>query len=146
MRRVEQGMLYVLVPYDPAWPDLFEALRGDIVALTGLSRGCIHHIGSTAVRGLSAKPIIDIQVGVPDLDAFDLSRLSGRGFAPAPEIDRDDPFPDERAGYGGWRKKYARLERDNRRLAHVHVRQMGAPNYRFALLMRDYLRHSEMAR
>ena len=54
----------------------------------------IDHIGSTAVEGLWAKPIIDMQIGVRDLDAFDLTALSQAGSQPAPEITGDEPFPD----------------------------------------------------
>jgi GrpB-like predicted nucleotidyltransferase (UPF0157 family)/ribosomal protein S18 acetylase RimI-like enzyme len=57
-----------LAPPDPSWPARFEqereALRG---AIGEWVCGGIHHIGSTAVSGLRAKPIIDILVGVGDL-------------------------------------------------------------------------------
>jgi GrpB-like predicted nucleotidyltransferase (UPF0157 family) len=58
-----------LSAYDPAWPERFEEER---VALTEAIGewivGGIHHVGSTAVPGLEAKPIIDILVGVRDLE------------------------------------------------------------------------------
>lgn len=56
----------IVVSYDPKWPDQFEWLRGRVDAALG---GVIHqveHVGSTAVPGLDAKPIIDIDVVVPD--------------------------------------------------------------------------------
>ena len=57
-----------LVPYDPAWPQQFAAESEVIRGLIGpWITGGIHHVGSTAVPGLAAKPVIDIQVGVADL-------------------------------------------------------------------------------
>jgi len=57
-----------IVPYDASWPARFEAektlLRG---AIGRWVTGGIHHVGSTAVPGLAAKPVIDILVGVEDL-------------------------------------------------------------------------------
>jgi GrpB-like predicted nucleotidyltransferase (UPF0157 family) len=56
----------VVVPYDPAWPALFDELRlrAD-AALAGVAH-VTEHVGSTAVPGLDAKPIIDLDVVVPD--------------------------------------------------------------------------------
>ena len=60
----------IVVPYDPEWPRLFEAERARLEAVLApwLERG-IHHIGSTAVPGLAAKPIIDMIAGVPGLSS-----------------------------------------------------------------------------
>lgn len=58
-----------IVPYDPAWPDRYEKERAALQATIGQwAVGGIHHVGSTAVLGLDAKPIIDILVGVEDLE------------------------------------------------------------------------------
>ena len=57
-----------LVPYDPAWPDGFEAERAEIAAALGDLALDVHHIGSTAVPGLDAKPVIDTMVVVQSLD------------------------------------------------------------------------------
>jgi GrpB-like predicted nucleotidyltransferase (UPF0157 family) len=55
--------------YDPAWPARFEAERGLLTpVLAGWATGGIHHVGSTAVPGLDAKPIVDVLVGVDGLD------------------------------------------------------------------------------
>jgi GrpB-like predicted nucleotidyltransferase (UPF0157 family) len=57
-----------VVAYDPTWPARFEAERSVLEAAIGdwVVAG-IHHVGSTAVPGLAAKPVIDILVGVHDL-------------------------------------------------------------------------------
>ena len=69
-----------LEPYDPAWPLRFEEERAALQAAIGdWIVGGVPHVGSTAVPGLEAKPIIDILVGVQDLETsracFDSSLL-----------------------------------------------------------------------
>jgi GrpB-like predicted nucleotidyltransferase (UPF0157 family) len=58
----------VVVPYDPAWSEMFEKEAAKIIALFGRELVAIHHIGSTAVPGLSAKPIIDMMPVVRDIE------------------------------------------------------------------------------
>lgn len=59
----------VLVPFDPVWSLRFEAERSVLERILALwLKDGIHHVGSTAVPGLAAKPIIDILAGVRDLD------------------------------------------------------------------------------
>jgi GrpB-like predicted nucleotidyltransferase (UPF0157 family) len=59
--------LVEIVAYDPSWPGAFEAERKRLAPLLGGVQ--VHHFGSTAVPGLAAKPVIDMIVLVPDLDA-----------------------------------------------------------------------------
>src|SRR5689334_10957564 len=57
-------------PYDPAWPARFDSEAAQLrAALAPWITGGVHHIGSTSVPGLAAKPVIDIMVGIPDLDS-----------------------------------------------------------------------------
>lgn len=57
-----------MVEYDPAWPRLFEAERAALEpVLEPWLDGRIHHVGSTAIPGMSAKPVIDMLAGVRDL-------------------------------------------------------------------------------
>jgi GrpB-like predicted nucleotidyltransferase (UPF0157 family) len=59
-----------VVQYDPEWPLRFEAERSVLErVLAPWLEGGIHHVGSTAIPGIAAKPIIDIMAGVRDLDA-----------------------------------------------------------------------------
>ena len=63
----------VVVEYDPQWPGMFEHEKEAIMAALGNWVLLIEHIGSTAVPGLAAKPVIDIGVGIRSLmDAHDL--------------------------------------------------------------------------
>ena len=56
-----------VVPYDPAWPAAFAAWRDCLTAALGATARRVEHIGSTAVPGLAAKPVLDIQVAVPEV-------------------------------------------------------------------------------
>jgi GrpB-like predicted nucleotidyltransferase (UPF0157 family) len=55
----------VVVDYDPVWPEVFERLRLDVWPVVSDVALTIEHVGSTAVPGLAAKPIIDMSVVVP---------------------------------------------------------------------------------
>lgn len=77
----------VLVPYDPEWPERFESERVLLErVLAPWLEGGIHHIGSTAIPGIAAKPVLDIMAGVRDLAearaAFE--PLSEHSYLPAP--------------------------------------------------------------
>jgi len=61
-----------IAPYDPAWPALFAAEAARIRESFGLQAMRIEHVGSTAVPGLAAKPVIDIQVSVESLASREL--------------------------------------------------------------------------
>jgi GrpB-like predicted nucleotidyltransferase (UPF0157 family) len=73
----------VVVDYDPTWPDLFAALRAPVAAALGDVAVAIEHVGSTAVPGLAAKPIIDLDVAIrteTDLPEA-IERLARLGYA-----------------------------------------------------------------
>ena len=55
----------IIKPADPAWRGRFEAEKAGLLSALGERLVAIEHIGSTAVPGLDAKPIIDIMVGTP---------------------------------------------------------------------------------
>ena len=56
----------VVIPYDEKWDEAFEDIRKELSEALGDLSQRIEHVGSTAVRGLSAKPIIDIDVVIDD--------------------------------------------------------------------------------
>jgi len=63
-------MRVTIEPYNPIWPDLF--LKEKVIIEKALGpTAAIEHIGSTAVQGLAAKPIVDMLVGLPNTDALD---------------------------------------------------------------------------
>jgi GrpB-like predicted nucleotidyltransferase (UPF0157 family) len=59
-----------VVPYDPSWPDTFREIADRVSAVLGPLAPSIEHVGSTAVPGISAKPIIDIDVVIESSDEF----------------------------------------------------------------------------
>ena len=56
---------YRIVEYDHRWPALLEEEKALVVAATGIAPKRVEHVGSTAVPGLGAKPIVDLMVGMP---------------------------------------------------------------------------------
>jgi len=121
--------------YQPGWPDEFQRLARSIrvIAPAGSS---LHHIGSTAVPGLSAKDIIDIQLTVDTLSDIDVESFREIGFEHMPG--RRDHCP---AGLSLSEEDLAKaFFRSSARPAHLHVRERGRFNQRYALLCRDYLR------
>jgi GrpB-like predicted nucleotidyltransferase (UPF0157 family) len=78
-----------VVDHDPAWADEFAAERDRVAAAAGPAVLAIEHIGSTAVRGLPAKPIIDLMAGLADMGEAGACAdgLAGLGYWRAPEGD-----------------------------------------------------------
>jgi GrpB-like predicted nucleotidyltransferase (UPF0157 family) len=79
-----------VVDYDPRWPAIFDALKAIIWPVVAEIANAIEHVGSTAVPGLAAKPVIDIDVVVtasvlPEvierLEAIGYVHLGDRGVA-----------------------------------------------------------------
>jgi GrpB-like predicted nucleotidyltransferase (UPF0157 family)/8-oxo-dGTP pyrophosphatase MutT (NUDIX family) len=125
-----------IVPYDAEWPARFLDERAALSAAIGdWAVGGIHHVGSTAVPGLGAKPIIDILVGVRDLKTSRecFNKLAALGYHYAPY----------RADEMHWFCK----PDPARRTHHLHLVPAGAPRFRDELAFRDYLRgHADAAR
>jgi GrpB-like predicted nucleotidyltransferase (UPF0157 family) len=128
---------YVIVPYDVAWPQTFRTEAGLLLALFEPGGVRIEHIGSTAVPGLGAKPIIDIMLGAPRLVDIEqlIPSIESLGYEYVPEYEAE--MPDRR---------YFRKDTDGRRSHHLHGVELGGVFWRDHLLFRDYLRsHSEVA-
>ena len=72
----------VVVPYDPAWVTAFELLRDRIAPILGELAVGIEHVGSTAVPGLDAKPIVDVDVVIRHAEDLDevAARLAMLGY------------------------------------------------------------------
>jgi GrpB-like predicted nucleotidyltransferase (UPF0157 family) len=123
----ERGESVEVVSYDPAWPVHYEQMRARLALVLGPTAARIEHVGSTAVPGLAAKPVVDIQVSVGDLDAE-------AAYRPAIES----------LGFGlRYRKEYWRYFRPVPgvpRDFQVHVCQSGSKWERDHLLFRDYMR------
>ena len=122
MRRVE------VIPYDPAWAETFAREADEIAGVFGPEALAIHHIGSTSIPNLCAKPIVDVLVEVRDIERVDdfNAEMAGRGYQPKGEFG----IPGRRFFIKGG---------DATRTHHVHVFQAGHPDVERHLNFRDYL-------
>jgi len=120
-----------LVPYDLSWPALFDQERAVLAStLAPWLAGPIEHIGSTAVPGLIAKPVIDIMAAVENLDA---SRASISAVAEIGYV----YFP-YRADVMHWFCKPSPAIRTH----HLHLVPMGSRLWIERLAFRDALRRN----
>jgi GrpB-like predicted nucleotidyltransferase (UPF0157 family) len=124
----------VVNEYNPTWPAKFVEERQRLQAGIGEFVEEIHHIGSTSVAGLAAKPIIDLLVVVPNLSVVPhcILPLECLGYSYQGEGGI--------AGRHFFRKPPHGFERD----FHIHLMERSNEQYEFHLLFRDYLQaHSE---
>jgi GrpB-like predicted nucleotidyltransferase (UPF0157 family) len=126
----------ILAPYDPKWPRLalryaeqFQVLAANLVT--------VHHIGSTSVPGLAAKPIIDLMPLVADLAALDRQRplIEALGYI-------------WRGEFGIPERRYCALsDAAGTRLVQLHFFQADSRQVERHIAFRDYLRaHPDVAR
>jgi GrpB-like predicted nucleotidyltransferase (UPF0157 family) len=125
----------VVVEYDPHWPKVFQALRSVVEAAVGDIGAAIEHVGSTAVPGLAAKPIIDIDVVVPAVQDV------------APTIERLVAIGYTNQGDLGVVGRQALDAPTHAPYHHLYVVVAGSPAHRDHVDLRDYLRrHPDEAR
>ncbi len=118
-----------LVPYDPRWASLFEQAAAEIREAVGDRILSIEHVGSTSVPGLAAKPILDILVGVSDLErARELvPELTSLGYEYRP----DEDIPD---------RHFFRRRVGGHRTHHLSLAEPTSEHYRKTIAFRDALR------
>ena len=116
-----------IVEYDALWPKMFAWISTRLAQGLGDRAVRIDHVGSTSVPGLAAKPVIDVQISVPDAedDAAYLAPIEAEGF-------------EMRWIETGHR--YLRPPPELPRLWQVHVCSAGGEWERVHILFRDYLR------
>ena len=129
--QVEEPARVVIVEYDPSWPERFEEEGARIRGVVGPLAVGLEHIGSTAVPGLAAKPILDILLGIPSLErAADLvDPLASLGYEYVPEYEVEIP-----------ERRYFRKGPSGARTHHVHAVEHGGRFWDRHLLFRDFLR------
>ena len=118
----------IVLDYDPTWPAIFQSLRKRIADALGDMAAAIEHVGSTAVPGLVAKPIVDIDVllaSEPMLPAA-IERLASLGY-----IHRGNLGVPEREAF------YAPA---NDPPHHLYVCPPGSAEFRRHMAFREYLR------
>ncbi len=118
-----------LVPYDPRWPAL-AARHMEALAGLGPMVLAVHHIGSTSVPGIAAKPVIDLMPVVTALALLDAAQaqVEALGYIWRGEFGIDG-------------RRYCTLaDGDGERIAQAHFYAQGSPHIRRHLAFRDFLR------
>ena len=125
-----------LVAADPSWPAQAARIAARLNTACGHRAVRIDHVGSTAVAGMDARDIIDMQVTVASLDAAAelTDNLLQAGYPVVGTITADPGDGSEAL----WPKRF-HASADPGRPTHIHIRADGAPNQRFALLFVDWL-------
>lgn len=123
MRKVE------VVPHDPHWRDAFEEEAQQVAAALGENVVAIHHIGSTAIPNIYAKPIIDLLVEVRDIARVDgcSSAMESLGYEVMGEF-----------GIAG-RRYFRKDDREGIRTHHIHAFEAGSAEVVRHLAFRDYM-------
>jgi GrpB-like predicted nucleotidyltransferase (UPF0157 family) len=115
-----------LVPHDPQWPQAFQRIRDRLLTLLPQALS-IDHIGSTSIPGMTAKPLIDIDIVLPDLGHIEGATrvLLVEGYEP-----RGNRYDDE---------VWAFLSRGSVPAERVYLCPSGNGTHRNRLAFRDYL-------
>lgn len=136
-----------LVQPDPDWARAGRRLTERLRLLCGSRSVRVEHVGSTAVPGLAAEDVLDLQVEVASWqDADDLAGpLAEGGFPRREQIDVDPPRPELDPDPAQWAERL-HLAADPGRPANVHVRLAGSTSAQAARQLRDLLRADGPAR
>ena len=129
-----QGGHVEIVGYRPEWPLAFERESAAIREACGPWAVEVHHIGSTSVPGLAAKPVLDMMpvAAGPSEAGETVPRMAALGYQCLGE-------------YGIPGRLYFEKDVDGRDVAHVHMFPLGHPGIRTHLAFRDYLRAHPVA-
>jgi GrpB-like predicted nucleotidyltransferase (UPF0157 family) len=123
-----------LVDYDESWPASYEADAAALRVALAPELDALEHVGSTAVPGMVAKPVIDILAAVRSWGRFDMmvDRLQDLGYVYTPESEADDPQ----------RRVFRKGPNDFRmmRTHHLHVTLSGSQYWKRIMAFRDRLR------
>ncbi len=117
-----------VVPHDPRWTDEFKREAQRLRAVFGENLVEVHHIGSTAVPGLAAKPIVDVLPVVRDIHLVDALNddMTTLGYT-------------ARGEFGLPGRRYFTRDENGARTHNVHVYEAGNPEIERHLAFRDYM-------
>lgn len=117
-----------VVPYDAGWIGQFEAEAELLRSLLGEEVAAVHHIGSTSIPGMAAKPVIDILLEVRRVERLDKVNAVMRraGYEP-------------RGAFGLPRRRYFPKTVAGKRTVHVHAWQTGDREIRRHVAFRDFM-------
>ncbi len=122
-----------IVEYRSEWQKIFEEERRLLQDVLGEASAKVEHIGSTAVNGLAAKPIIDIMVGLPDFSVADklVLVIETLGYEYIKKYEDEMPF-----------RRYFAKNLNRIRTHQIHMVEIGSEFWGRHLLFRDYLRQN----
>ena len=126
-----------IAPYDPGWPARFETEKVALLAIFETADVFVEHVGSTAVPGLGAKPIVDLMLGVDRLETVEthIPALADAGWQYISEHETQLP-----------ERRFFAKPPERPRAFHLHAVERGAHFWARHLLFRDHLRaHPEDA-
>ncbi|MCG7493442.1 GrpB family protein [Thalassobius sp. Cn5-15] len=129
-------MVHHVTPHDPAWAEAFATEAAALHAALPDVALTLYHIGSTAIPGILAKPIIDLMGVVPELAQIDRhdDAMQALGYEVMGAFGIDG------------RRYYRKFDANGQRSHHLHVFATGAPDITRHLAFRDYLRaHDDVA-
>lgn len=122
----------IVVPYDDMWSEMYEKEKNILLDIFANLIIDIQHFGSTSIKGLSAKPIIDIMIVVNDINQIDEYNhvMESYGYIARGE-----------KGIEG-RRYFVKLSPDNsgNHTHHIHIYQKENLHISDELMFRDYLR------
>ena len=120
----------MVVPYCPQWKQDFKTIRAELLTVLGEETIAIEHVGRTSVEGLAAKPIIDLDVVIRDMDVFASAaeKLAKAGYRHEGNL-----------GIEG-REAFDYSEKEHLQKHHLYVCPAESPELRRHLAFRDYLR------
>ena len=125
----------VVVPYDEAWKNAFEAIRDEIEAALGDLIIGIEHVGSTSVEGMSAKPCIDLDVIIKDYSVFGeiVRKLGEIGYIHEGDLGIKD------------REAFKYTDKPHLMTHHLYVCPRKSEELRRHIVFRDFLRQNPEA-
>lgn len=120
----------IVLPYDASWKTAFNDIRRELEAALGDLAVGIEHVGSTSVEGLSAKPIIDIDVVIRDYSVFDavVRKLASVGYIHEGDLGIKD------------REAFKYTHKPHLQKHHLYVCPQDSAELRRHITFRDFLR------
>jgi GrpB-like predicted nucleotidyltransferase (UPF0157 family) len=122
-------MTPLIVPHDPHWKDIFLQEQAALQAALAEHARVIHHIGSTSIPNILAKPIIDILIEADSLDSIDNHTQDMQSLSYEPMGEFGIPT----------RRYFRKSNPQSIRTHHVHIFETGSPHLHRHLAFRDYL-------
>jgi len=121
----------VVTPWAPTWPAAFREECARLATAFGALETAIEHVGSTAVPGLAAKPVIDVMIGLPTLDEAPplIAILKTLGYEYVAAFEAVMP-----------ERRYLRRDQDGQRTHHIHMVERDGAFWVRHLAFRDFLR------